>query len=352
MGLCGQIIVKHLHCLGRCDTRKVSLLLFILLLQASAILYPQIQAADPTSRSAVACLGRIIPGEGVVRVTGAYSLQGPPLVQELLVKRGDLVKQGQPLARLNQYVVSQAAVKQAEAELAWYESQVSQTRAGAKAATLAAQSAVVVRLQAEVKQAEIELRRQSALFEQKAVSQSALDNTRLNLDTTQQSLQQAEQEFSALKEVRDVDVKVAEERVRVAAAALERAKVELAQSVVLAPIDGVVFDIHTWPGERLEKEALLSLGDVSRMQVQGELHITDLPQVRVGAKASMTGEGFTGELKGELVEIGQEVQANRLFNPDPLAFTDQRVVKVWIKLDQPDRVQSLSGNLVRIKILP
>lgn len=348
MGSPGQISSNFLRC-SLSAVSRTSLLALILL--ASALFNSQAQAADASSKT-VACLGKIIPGEGVVRVAGAYSMQGPPLVQELLVKRGDLVKQGQPLARLNQYDVSQAAVKQAEAELEWYRSQVAQTRAGAKAATLAAQSAVVIRLQAEVKQAEIEWKRQTALFEQKAISQSSLDSARLELDTTQQNLQQAQQELTALKEVRDVDVEVAERRVKLAEVALERARAELAQNVVTAPSDGKILDIHTWPGERLERESLLSLGDISRMQVVAEVHIMNRPQVRLGSKATIQGEGFAGELKGVVTEIGQEVEANRLFNPDPLAFTDQRVVKVWIRLEQPERVQELSGNLVRIKIKP
>ncbi len=74
----------------------------------------------------VAAIGRIEPGEGVIRVAG------PPrpvvVVAELLVREGDRVTRGQPLAVLEGTSVQRAAVTQLEAELANAERELERNR--------------------------------------------------------------------------------------------------------------------------------------------------------------------------------------------------------------------------------
>ena len=40
------------------------------------------------------------------------------------------------------------------------------------------------------------------------------------------------------------------------------------------------------------------------------------------------------------------------FDPDPASFSDRRVVKVWLKLEDPRKLRSLVNHQVNVVILP
>src|SRR3954454_24404541 len=81
---------------------------------------------------AVACLGHLIPGEGVIEVGAPYSLGGGPcIVAELRVHRGDRVQLGQILAVLHNHRTATAAAAAAEAQVKVAEPVLAQVRAGA-----------------------------------------------------------------------------------------------------------------------------------------------------------------------------------------------------------------------------
>jgi HlyD family secretion protein len=84
-------------------------------------------SAPPTGRLArVAALGRLEPGEGVIRVAG------PPrpavVIEQLLVEEGDRVEEGQPIATLAGIGVQQADVARLRAELANAERELQRNR--------------------------------------------------------------------------------------------------------------------------------------------------------------------------------------------------------------------------------
>ena len=66
----------------------------------------------------VACLGHLIPGEGVIEIGAPYLLGGgPAVVAELRVRRGDRVQAGQILAVLQNFRTASAAVTAADAQV-------------------------------------------------------------------------------------------------------------------------------------------------------------------------------------------------------------------------------------------
>ncbi len=74
----------------------------------------------------VTALGRLEPGEGVIRVAGPSG--GGGVIAELRVGEGDLVEKGQLLAVLDRYGVERAAVGQQRAELEVAEQLVARLR--------------------------------------------------------------------------------------------------------------------------------------------------------------------------------------------------------------------------------
>jgi HlyD family secretion protein len=262
------------------------------------------------------------------------------------------VTKGGQVAKLLGFDISEAQLRQAETETEVQARLLDQVRAGEKAGTIAAQEATVLRLEAEMENAAIVLKRDQELFKQKTLSQNDFDRSELALRVARKNHEQAVNQLSSLKEIRAVDIRVAEARLKAATETARRIRVELEQTIIRSPIDGVVLEVRTYPGERLEKDPLVELGELDKMRVEAEVYVTDITLVRMGARAKVSGDGITGELAGAVSEIGLQVDRSSVFNPDPASFNDKRVVKVWITLEDSSQVRGLANHQVQVRIAP
>ena len=306
----------------------------------------------PVAARKISCLGRIIPGDKVIQISGPYTLQGPSIVKELFVRRGDKVQKKQELARLHNYDTALGQLRQAEAELEVGLKSLEQVKAGEKAGAIAAQAAVVLRLEDELKTANLFLQRDKDLAARTVISDNDLERSRLNWSVAQKNYDQATNLLMAIREVRAVDVQLAEAKILSARASVQRAQAELELSTIRAPIDGYILDILTYPGEMADRNPLMQIGDLDHMQVQAEVYVTDVGSVRLQARAVIRGDGFSGEVKGTVTEIGRMVDRSAIYDPDPASFTDRRVVKVWIKLEDPKKLEGLANHQVNVVIMP
>src|SRR5688572_16395750 len=101
----------------------------------------------------ISCLGRLVPGEKVIRLAAPYAMQGPSIVKELFVRRGDRVSKGGVVAKLQSFDTVQAQLRQAEAEVEVAARVLEQVKAGEKSSSIAAQEAAALRFEAELKNA-------------------------------------------------------------------------------------------------------------------------------------------------------------------------------------------------------
>jgi HlyD family secretion protein len=106
-------------------------------------------AAPPTERLArVAALGRLEPGEGVIRVAG------PPrpavVIEQLLVEEGDRVEKGQSIATLAGIGVQQAKVARLRAEVANAERELQRNRSLRRGSVLSESSFQALELARDV----------------------------------------------------------------------------------------------------------------------------------------------------------------------------------------------------------
>ena len=201
-------------------------------------------------------------------------------VERIFVKEGDIVKAGDPIARIDptevtreveqikaQMAASQASyeqaqqnytltvrqnamsVKRAEASLAEAEARLAQTAAPTRSQDLQQQEATVsrtesslLRSKAQLADAERNLSRQRALVAQGFVAQSSMDSAQTNLDvmkadvaSAQTELASAKQRLSLLKEgTRREDIVAARAQVESAKVALESERTNQAQSQLRA----------------------------------------------------------------------------------------------------------------------
>ncbi len=232
---------------------------------------------------AVKALGRLEPKDGVMKISGPS--RSTVVISKLLVNEGDAVHQGQVLAVLDSY-----------------------TR----------QEAMLVRLKAELGNAEAEYRRNEDLFRRKIVSVSERDTWKT--------------------------------RVEVGRANLAQAEADLDFSTVRSPIDGQVLALHTNPGGRVGPDGIAELGRTDQMYTVAEVYETDIGKVHVGQRATITSPALHGKLLGTVERIGMKIGKRNVLDDDPAASTDARVVEVHIRLDDSGAVASLTNLQVEVRI--
>ncbi|CAN1213167.1 ABC exporter membrane fusion protein [Tumidithrix helvetica PCC 7403] len=349
---------------------------------------PPISQTPPKVES-VSALGRLEPDGEVIQVFAPTSLDGAR-VESLKVTHGQQISKGEAIALLDTYARREAAFREAQEQVTVALSRLRQVEAGAKSGQIRAQARVVDRLQielqtetatqeaaiarleAELRNAELEGQRYQYLQTEGAVSASLRDSKRLTADTAQQRLQEAQAELSRIRrsrqqqvaeaqatleqvaEVRPVDVDVAKAQVAQAEASLTRAKAELDLAIVRSPQDGQVLKIHTRAGELVGSKGVISLGQTQRMVAVAEVYELDISRIRIGQSAIVTSKNnaFPDLLRGKVVEVGLEINKKDVLNTDPAAQFDARVVEVKVLLDEASsrKVSGLTNLSIQVAI--
>ena len=337
----------------------------------------------------VSALGRLEPEGEVIQVFAPTSLAGAR-VETLRVRHGQRLRQGDVIAILDTYAQRQAALQEAQEQVMVAQAQLMQVEAGAKSGQIraqervvdrqqvelqtetTAQEATIARLQAELRNAELEAWRYKALYTAGAVSASLRDSKQLIADTVRQQLNEARANLSRIRlsrqkqvdeaqstlaqiaEVRPVDVNVVRSQVAKAQAGVVQAQAELDLAIVRSPQDGQVLKIHTRPGELVGNQGIISLGQTKAMVAVAEVYELDISRIREGQAATATSKNraFPDVLRGKVVEVGLRINKQDVLNTDPAAQFDARVVEVKVLLDEPSsrRVAGLTNLSVQVSL--
>ncbi|MEB3337460.1 MAG: ABC exporter membrane fusion protein [Leptolyngbyaceae bacterium] len=354
--------------------------------------YPLGTSADKPAAVAppikqITALGRLEPMGEVIRIGAPLTLDGDRVAQ-LRVKEGDPVTAGQVIAILDAYQRLADTVQQAREQVRVAEARLAQVKAGAKSGELQAQRATIQRFQSErsgelatqaatirrlqsaVQNARTEYQRFQQLYREGAIAASQLDSKKLTLDTAQAQLieaqttrnrnadslqaqlQEAKATLNQIAEVRPVDIQTAQAEVSSAIAALNLAETELAQATIRAPEAGRILKIHTRVGEKLSEDGIADLGQTDQMMVVAEVYQSDIGKVQMGQSAQITGQAFTGFLRGTVSQVGWQVSRQNVFSNQPGENLDRRVVEVKIRLSPEDsqRVAGLTNLQVQVAI--
>lgn len=192
------------------------------------------------------------------------------------VREGESVKAGQVLARVDitdvqaRVAARQADVEAAKAQLVWADKNRAQ---------------------------------QKALLDKAFISQSAFDNIQSNYD-------------------------VAAAKLRAAEAELVVARKALGDAVLVAPFAGIVSQRHAQPGERVALDArVVSVVDLSRLQLEAAVPPAAIGQVRVGQPISFRVEGF-----------GEREFEGRIERINPSATAGSRSIAVYAVIDNRERL--------------
>ncbi|WP_414551571.1 ABC exporter membrane fusion protein [Anabaena sp. CCY 0017] len=342
---------------------------------APAVLLPELKT--------VTALGRIEPKGKVIKLSATTSAEGSR-VEELLVREGDRIKAGQVIAILDSRDRLLAALREAEEQVKVEQANLNRIKAGAKRGEVLAQEATIARLQAEaqgdiaaqkttvarweaeVRNAAAENQRYQVLYQEGAISASQRDSKRLTLETAQKNLQEAQTHLIRIEltsqqqikeaaatldriaEVPQVNIEAAAAEVNRAIAAMKRTQANLQQAYVRSPQDGQIFEIHSRPGELISNDGIADIGQTSEMYVVAEVYESDIGKVHTGQKVQVFGDFLPIELQGTVDRKGLQVRRQNVINTDPISNIDNRVVEVYIRLDETSSQKA--ANLTNMQV--
>ncbi|HSO61587.1 MAG TPA: efflux RND transporter periplasmic adaptor subunit [Desulfobacterales bacterium] len=248
-------------------------------------------------------------------------------VKELLADFNSEVKAGLVIARIDPEIF-EAKVRQARAELDVARANVHIQRAGTERAQkeLANAAALLNSAKARTEKARVtlvnakrNLERRRALFRSGSVSESQIDDAQTAHDQTLAQMNSDEADTraaesmvatreAALKTSR-AQVDYAVEQVRQKEAALNQAEVDLENTFIRSPVDGVVIeravDIGQTVAATFQAPKLFVIAqDLRQMQVETDVDEADIGRVHVGQEAIFTVDAFAGrEFHGQVLQV-------------------------------------------------
>ena len=254
----------------------------------------------------VAALGQLNPLGEVRKLAAPNSGKGgTPRLSKLLIGEGDSVHREQILAVFDNRPKLEANLKSAQANLNILMSEIS------------------------IKKREIN--RYQTLVDKGAVARIVLDK------------------------MKD-DLSISETRILKLKSAIDAIEVDLEQTQLKSPIDGIVLQILVREGERPNSSGVINVGANQLMEALIEVYESDIDRVQIGQAVDLISEngGFDGSLRGQVSLISPQVRQRRVLSTDPTGDADSRVVEVRVKLDNASakKVSHLTGMKVIARFLP
>jgi HlyD family secretion protein len=164
---------------------------------------------------------------------------------------------------------------------------------------------------------------------------------------------QVQRARAALKmsEANALEIRRREQELPMRRAEIERAKAnlalidsQLADTVAVSPVDGVVLVKAADVGEVLAAgTTVVTIGDIDHPWLRAYINETDLGRVKIGATASVTTDSFPGKVyEGHVSFIASEAE----FTPKQIQTQEERVKLVYrIKIDLANPRRELKSNM-------
>ncbi len=302
----------------------------------------------PELRSTVVSSGEIRP---IQFMNLTSEVQGR--IEEIYVQEGEKVEKGQPLVRLdpNQfesstdaqlaaYQASQDEVRSSQTQVAAAQNNLAQAQQQLQVTQVAVDNArqgvvtaetEVDRTQVELNAANRELKRNAELLESGVISRQEYDTAKDRVETARVAVDTAKARLVSSKiSVKDANARMAQQQVSVKDAnrAVRTANINVdssrsradQQSAVLrgqrnqrdktlqvAPINGVIAEIPSKVGTfavaGLSTTALMTIADMSTINVEVKVDETEIDKVEVGQKVKVKVDAFgDADINGEVMQ--------------------------------------------------
>lgn len=279
----------------------------------------------------VSAIGRVLPAAGVVDVFGPSG----DTIEAILVKEGDWVDAGRPLARLSSGTASAERVRRAEAELVATRQQAAGDAAVARQAVAAAEEEAAV--------AAARLERIRAAKDSEFISPDTVEVRTLAHTAAKSKLAQVRQDLARAEGDGRKAIAAAESELRLARSAV-------AASQVQAPVRAQVLKVLGRPGATTGRQELFKLGDTGTMHVIAEVYESDVLKLKAGQRAVISSVALPKPMDGVVESVGRMVYRNTLQSLDPNAQVYARVVEVVIRMTAPQPLDRLVFLQVDVKV--
>ena len=327
--------------------------------------------------------GKLLPARGIARLSG---LPGDR-VESILVKPGETIEKGTPIAVLKSDSIKKIELEAAELKLAETKTTLSTKRqeldlgvSVAKSRVAAAELAIELAIKQvemarqaenqlpllrkqleslrrlrndpvtkavvgrmELESREIEYEKVNSTTQQTILSATSnLRQSEMQLEQAKQSLQTAEFTRAAIEE--NSPVAPFEKQI-------ELLKLQLAESTIRAPYDATVVNILTEVGERIATLPIVEIADLSNMVCVAEVFEADVGRIQIGDTAKLKSSALNRDLEGRVMRVDRVVGGSQLRSPNPMARTDFRSVGVWIELDSKDSLVAAERLQLQVDVL-
>lgn len=217
-------------------------------------------------------------------------------IDQLLVQEGDRVSKGQLLATLHQERL-QAEVAVTMAKVAAQKAVVARLESGSRPEEVRQARANVAAARAMLTDAEITFERMQKLTAKKAVSKQSLDDAQASLDTAHSNLKVARESLA----LAEAGPRVEEIEEAKAVLNAEEAQLALAQEILkdtelYAPCDGIIRDRILEPGDMVTPQTpVLTMALSNPVWVRTYVPETRLGQLSLGMAAEVSTDSFPGK---------------------------------------------------------
>lgn len=288
------------------------------------------------------------------------------VVTRILVKEGNAVKAGEPLATIDDSVQRQIVEQQksqAEAALAVLREMKAQPRKE----TLAVSKAQLDFAVANVKTAQDQYNKQHRSFEiePRSVSRDALDNARNTLRVAQTNLGVAHKQYDLIRAgawVYDIDNQ--QKQYDALSSAYQSSSALLAKYTIRAPIDGVLLSLNTSTGNYISSQGVYNTytqgntpvmvmgADQDYLDVRcyiDEILINRLPDFK-NIKAQMSVRGTDLKVPLEFLRVQPYVSPKIALSDQRQERVDLRVLPIVFRFQHKDGMRIYPGQLVDVYV--
>lgn len=251
-----------------------------------------------------------IPASGIV-VAGDKEIiysEVSGTVKGIQVQMGDQVTAGQVLMDL--YIPNAGQrLADARAALASAESALYQVRSGGRTSDQVAAEFTLSQAESTYNTDKANLERQQTLFEAGAISQTDLERTQAEFNTSEAAYEKAKDDLLRCQQAAPFYLQSLEASVESARAQLQMVERQTAQQGLVCPRDGQVLSISVSTGDKIsENVPLITIGTLQELTIQADVPESEAGKIKVGQTVSISGNAFLDETyQGKITQAGLEV---------------------------------------------
>lgn len=248
-------------------------------------------------------------------------------IRELLAEEGQTIKKGDKMAVLDGAEL-ESQVMQNRAYVSETLTRLAELRAGARLQEIEQAKANVSYAEAELVKSKKDYDRSEALFQKEVIAAREMDAVKRTYDVALSRHKNALEALSLVKEgPRKESIKAAEDRVQQAKAALGVSEERLKDTVLFAPVSGVVMRKNMELGETVAPGApVYTIGDLENPWIKVYVKEDKLGLVKLGQKAEITTDSYPGKkYEGAITYISSEAE----FTPKNVQTREDRVKLVF-----------------------